>query len=221
MQFCFIRNGAHLVMPVTPGSYRWSVGRRMETVNISALGDVYRPGGRTRFAGSFEFLLPAQEYPWLEAGSRADPQYYLDYLGAWAADGEPVRLVITGTGINALVYLEEVLQEERDGTGDRYVTVSVREHVALEAPETATPVPAAGNKVRSAGTPTALEQSYTVVPGDCLSVICRRFYGSGSAKYYNALAAYNGIRNPHLIRAGRTLRIPPAPVLLGGAAANT
>ena len=113
MQFCFIRDSVSLVMPVTPGNYQWSVGKNMETINISQLGDVYRPGGRSRFSGSFEFLLPAQEYPWMEASARPDPQYYLDYLTAWARDKKTVRMVITGTEINALVYIEEVTQEGR------------------------------------------------------------------------------------------------------------
>ncbi len=59
-------------------------------------------------------------------------------------------------------------------------------------------------------------QSYTIVSGDMLSVICRRYYGNGSAAYYNALAAYNGIVNPHLIYPGDTVLIPPALELLGG-----
>ena len=40
MQFCFIRDSVSLVMPVTPGNYQWSVGKNMETINISQLGDV-------------------------------------------------------------------------------------------------------------------------------------------------------------------------------------
>lgn len=91
MQICFIRDSVSLVMPVTPGSYKWANGKNMETINISQLGDVYRPGGRARFSGSFDFLLPAQEYPWMESGARADPQYYLDYLNAWALDDKTVR----------------------------------------------------------------------------------------------------------------------------------
>lgn len=137
MQFCFIRDQVSLIMPVTPGTYQWSVGKRMETININEMGDVYRPGGRTRFYGNFTFLLPAQDYPWMEAGSRAEPQYYLDYLNAWACDEQTVRMVITGTEINVLVYIEDVTQGEQDGTGDRYVTVSVREHSDLEAVEVA------------------------------------------------------------------------------------
>lgn len=204
-------------MPVTPGSYRWSSGKRMETINISELGDVYRPGGRTRFSGSFDFLLPAQAYPWMETGARADPQYYLDYLTAWAQDSRPVRLVITGTEVNALAYLEEVTQGEQDGTGDRYVTVSVREHEDLEAAETANPNGNTQNASRPSGTTAdgEREQSCTIVRGDTLSIICRRYYGRSTARYYNALAQFNGIKNPHLIYPGTTIRIPPESVLLG------
>ena len=201
-------------MPVTPGRYQWTVGKRMETININKLGDVYRPGGLTRFSGNFDFLLPAQDYPWMEAGSRADPQYYLDYLNAWACDEKTVRMVITGTEINVLVYIEEVAQGETDGTGDRYITVAVREYCDLEAVEVAV-ANGTQNSGRAADAASGKTQSYTIVSGDTLSVICRRYYGKSSAKYYNALAKYNGIKNPHLIYPGTTIRIPPESTLLG------
>lgn len=60
--------------------------------------------------------------------------------------------------------------------------------------------------------------TYTIVSGDTLSVICRRYYGKSSAKYYNALAKYNGIKNPHLIYPGVTIQVPSETVLLGGSA---
>ena len=41
-------------------------------------------------------------------------------------------------------------------------------------------------------------------------------YGSGTAAYYNALAKYNSIKNPHLIYVGQTIRIPPRSILMGG-----
>lgn len=216
MQFCFIRDNVSLVMPVTPGEYQWSDGKRIETINISQLGDVYRPGGRTRFSGSFDFLLPAQEYPWMEPGSRADPQYYLDYLSAWACDEKTVRLVITGTEINVLVYIEEVTQGEQDGTGDRYVNVTVREYVDLEAAEVANPNAGTQNGSRPTSTDSGSSgamQSYTIKKGDTLSIICRRYYGKSTPAYYNALARYNGIKNPHLIYPGTTIKIPPAEML--------
>lgn len=214
MQICFIRDQVSLVMPVTPGRYQWTVGKRMETININQLGDVYRPGGLTRFSGNFDFLLPAQEYPWMEAGSRADPQYYLDYLNAWASDEKTVRMVVTGTEINVLVYIEDVTQGETDGTGDRYITVAVREYCDLEAVEVAAAT-GTQNGGRAADASSGKTQAYTIVSGDTLSVICRRYYGKSTAKYYNALAKYNGIKNPHLIYPGVTIQIPPETTLLG------
>lgn len=77
MQFCFIKDRILLIMPITPSNYKWSHGKNMETINISQIGDVYLPGGQTKFEGSFDFMLPAQNYPFLEAGAYADPRYYL------------------------------------------------------------------------------------------------------------------------------------------------
>ena len=217
MQVCFLKDAVSLIMPVTPPTYQWSVGKRMETIRIHETGDVYRPGGRARFQGSFDFLLPAQAYPFLEAGARAEPDYYLHYLTAWAEGADPVRFLITETPVNTLVYVEEVTHGERDGTGDRYVTVTLREYAELAAAEVSGS-DAGGGNLPGSGTnsgPVGAEQSYTIIRGDTLSMICRRFYGKSTAKYYNALASFNGIKNPHLIYPGVTIQIPTESVLLG------
>ena len=219
MQICFIKGGTALTLPVTPAGYAWGVGRNLETINISQLGDVYRPGGRSRFSGeALECLLPAQDYPWMEPGAIANPQYYLDILTAWAAAGEPVRYIVSGTQINTQVYLESVEWRERDGTGDVYASIWMREYTDLETREVAAADPtdsATGNASRPVEG-SGSNQSYTIVRGDTLSTICRRYYGKYSAIYYNALAKYNGIQNPHLIYPGTTITIPPESVLLGG-----
>ena len=219
MQICFIKDGTALTLPVTPAGYAWGVGRNLETINISQLGDVYRPGGRSRFSGeALECLLPALDYPWMEAGAIANPQYYVDILPAWAAAGEPVRYIVSGTQINTQVYLESVEWRERDGTGDVYASIWMREYTDLEAREVAAADPtdsATGNASRPMEG-SGSNQSYTIVRGDTLSTICRRNYGKYSATYYKALAKYNGIQNPHLIYPGTTITIPPESVLLGG-----
>ena len=214
VQFCFIQGDTVLTMPVTPEGYKFTVGRRMETINISALGEIFRPGGRSRFQGTFPFLLPAQEYSFMEAGAVADPQHYLDQLNAWAVEDKSVRLVITETQINLQVHIEDVTITEQDGSGDHYVDVTIREHVDPVAPPMG--VTAQGTQRPADGAP-AQEENYTIQKGDTLGMICRRFYGSSGAKYYNALATYNGIKNPHLIYPNRTIKIPPETVLFGGA----
>ncbi len=218
MRFCFIADGEELTLPVTPPSYEWTTGKNMETVNISQLGDVYLPGNRSRHTGRIECLLPAQSYPFLEAGAILDPQYYLEPLRYWAAEKQPVRFVVTESPVNARVYIESVHETEQDGTGDVYCTIALREYVDLAAREVATLNTAryTGNGSRGSDGAADAETSHRVVSGDTLSLLCRRTYGDGSAKYYNALAAYNGIKNPHLIFVGQTVKLPPKSILLGG-----
>lgn len=213
VQFCFIQGDTVLTMPVTPEGYEFTVGLRMETINISALGDVFRPGGRSRWSKTLSFLLPAKEYSFMEAGAVANPQYYLERLQGWCLDKTPVRFLITETEINLMVDLESATVREQDGSGDCYVDVAVREAIDPSRLALGSAERISG---RTADGAPEQEQSYTIQKGDTLGMICRRFYGNSGAKYYNALATYNGIKNPHLIYAGRTIKIPPETVLFGG-----
>lgn len=99
-----------------------------------------------------------------------------------------------------------------------YVTVAIREYCDLEAKEVAAAGGTQNNGRANDASSSRKTQSYTIVSGDTLSVICRRYYGKSSAKYYNALAKYNGIKNPHLIYPGVTIQVPSETVLLGGSA---
>lgn len=53
-----------------------------------------------------------------------------------------------------------------------------------------------------------LPTTYTVKKGDCLSVIAKKFYGSGSKTYYMKIANANGISNPNLIYPNQVFTIP-------------
>lgn len=217
MQFCFIASGDVLTLPITPASYEWTTGKNIETINISQLGDVYLPGNRSRHSGTIECLLPSQDYPFNQPGTILDPSYYLEPLRYWAAEKIPVRYIVTESDINALVYIESVTEKEQDGTGDVYCTIALREYVDLEAQEVATlnTTRYTGNSGRKSDA--AKDITYhRVVSGDTLSMLCRRTYGDGTASYYNALAKYNGISNPHLIYVGQTIKLPPKDILLGG-----
>ena len=101
--------------------------------------------------------------------------------------------------------------------GDVYCTIALREYVDLEAQEVATlnTTRYTGNSGRKSDA--AKDITYhRVVSGDTLSMLCRRTYGDGTASYYNALAKYNGISNPHLIYVGQTIKLPTRDILLGG-----
>jgi nucleoid-associated protein YgaU len=74
------------------------------------------------------------------------------------------------------------------------------------APPAAAPVP---NPEPTTGT-SGSEQSYTVVAGDSLSKIAKRFYGDANKWPRIHEANRDQIKNPDLIHPGQKLRIPGA-----------
>ena len=217
--FCFLDSGSALMLPVTPKSFTWGAGKSIETVNISEVGDVSLAGKPTRYRGRIECMFPASSYPWLTPGAVPDPYYYVDRFRDWAGGRKVIRFIVGGTQVNSQVLVENIQYSEQDASGDVYAVIDLAEWVDLEAAT----VSNLDTNTGSGGTQNSGQtqeqgsqrQQYTIVSGDMLSVLCRRFYGSGMAEYYNALAKYNGIANPHLIYPGTTITIPPADELLG------
>ena len=209
--FAFLVDGQEVRLPVTPSRYRWGSAQQLNQVDIDAVGTVALPGGRAAHTDSVECMFPAQRYPFCSPGAVIDPMYYIRLFERLIAGKKVVRYIVEGR-INVPVLVEEIVYEERDGTKDVYATLYLAEHIELEAvtTETRTTNPDTGNYNRSDDSGDGQTESYTVVSGDPLSAICRRFYGNGGPAYYNALAKYNSIKNPNLIFPGQQLTIPPA-----------
>jgi len=74
------------------------------------------------------------------------------------------------------------------------------------APASASPLPFPGPATGTSGA----EQSYTVVAGDSLSKIAKRFYGDANKWPRIHEANRDQIKNPDLIHPGQKLRIPGA-----------
>jgi nucleoid-associated protein YgaU len=68
--------------------------------------------------------------------------------------------------------------------------------------------PDSGNVNAGNSAPPAAEQTYTVVSGDSLSKIAKKFYGNANAWNRIFDANRDKLTNPDLIRPGQVLRIP-------------
>lgn len=196
-----------LIMPVTPESFRVSHGIRVETVNIHAVGDVNIAGYPTLATISLECMFPAQRYPFLVGPYNPDPYVYTRAFEQWADTKLVVRLVVTDTQINIPVLVESIEYGEQDGTNDVYATLSLREYRDLNAATVQT-VAAVQQRSSPATSPATAQGAvnYTIKKGDTLGAICRKYYGDASL--YSKLAKINGIKNPNLIYAGNTIKIP-------------
>lgn len=134
---------------------------------------------------------------------------YMFTLTRWSQSGDVLRMIVTDTPVNLPVLLAPVRYGEQDGTGDVYVTLTMRQYRELAA-ET-TEQAATGNAGRAQPQETKTVATYTVVRGDTMWGIARRYYGDGTLAW--KLASYNGIPNANLIYPGQKVTIPDRSLL--------
>ena len=209
MRFVFTDNsGAELALPVTPPGFEVSHGVKVETINIHTVGDVIIGGHGALCSLKVECMLPKQRYAF--AHGWGDPYGLVGKFKAWCSERAVLRFAVTGTPVSMPVLIEEIKYGERDGTGDVYATLSLREHRELTAVRTQKNEQT-GNESRPEPEPPPTAQEHTVVSGDTMWAISRRYYGEPTLCY--ALATYNGIRNANLIYPGQVVRLPDKSLL--------
>lgn len=207
--FLDVASGVELVMPTyAQVGYSWSHSMGMEKVSLSELGEIAVPTVRALSTEPLEILLPANEYRFNVPGANLNPWVYIEELERRSDNRSLQRYIITGTPVNAAVYIESVDPTEPDGTGDMKITIRLQE---AKTPKV---VPAVSSlelglelNSREAAGNDLMGSTYTVVYGDTMWAIARRFYGDGSLCY--RLATYNGIANANIIHPGQVLQIPP------------
>lgn len=207
--FLDVASGEELVMPTyAQVGYGWKHGMGMETVALSEMGDIAVPTVRTLCAEPLEVLLPAQDYPFNVPGANLNPWVYIEALERRCDARSVQRYIITSTPVNAAVYIEEISYTEPDGTGDLRVTIQLQEAKTPKAVPSASSLEL-GLELKSREEPSSdlIPASYTVVEGDTMFAIARRFYGDGSLCW--RLATYNGIKNANVIHPGQVIQLPP------------
>lgn len=200
--------GIELVLPVTPSSYEWPHEAVIETVTVDQLGDLNFFGGKKMGATTLtDCILPAQAYPFLSPGAGTNPWVYLEQIERWIDKGAVVRWLVSGTPVNAAVLIEGVTYREKDGTNDLYADITLRQYQRPDTPVLPAQASGSATTARDASTGAASTRTYTVVRGDTMWDICRKFYGDGTLAW--RLAAANGVPNANLIYPGQTFTIPP------------
>lgn len=203
------KTGEALTMPVTPSGYQVEGGRLVESLDMAQTGQINLPGLLSLFNQQQDFLLPSNARSYTVEGYSGDPWAIVEKLIKWSSDGDVLRFIVSDTPVNVPVLLAPVVYGEVDGTNDVAAKLTFRQYRDL-TPET-TENTSTGNLSRSAVRSTAKTSTYTVVSGDTLWGICRKYYGDGTL--YAKLATYNSIKNANLIRVGQKITIPDKSLL--------
>jgi LysM repeat protein len=201
----FKDNNEELILPVTPASFKIGAGIKVETINITAIGDVNIGSHGTLASISLDSFFPQSEYDF--ASKKFEPYEYIEWFKYRSWMKTVLRFIVSDTGINLPVLVENIDYGEQDGAGDVYYNLSLREYRYVNPIITAAETNAPTRASEQVQTDTI---THYIKSGDTLSAISRKYYGN--ANLWQKLAAYNGIKGS-LIIAGRTLQIPPIGVI--------
>lgn len=209
-------------LPTNPEELEKSSVQAIEKYEILKLGQIAIPTHMELIEYSFECEFPSNPLHYVEtAGDFKSADNYIKLFEKWRADLTPVRFIASngiGDDINTLALIEELTEVERAGEeGDKYINFKLLEYreygkksvVIKETKKTVSTTQVASTKLIAPDKPNPKSNGYhTVVSGDTLWGIAKKYYGNGSQYTKIANANKDKIKNPNLIYPGQRLMIP-------------
>ena len=214
---------SNILLPVTPEKLELKIKNNNKTLDLINDGEIniLKNAGLTEI--SFDVLLPNTHYPFAnyENGYQG-ASYFLEEIEKLKINKSPFQFIVTRTkpnnelmfDTNMKVAIEDyTIKEEAKEGFDVSVSIKLKQYreYATKTMEITIkqerPV-ATQTQARPVNNSNNTSKSYTVVKGDCLWKIAKRFYGVGSkwTEIYNANKSK--IKNPNLIYPGQVFVIP-------------
>lgn len=199
--------------PVNPFGITVNRNKKYETAEIINIGEIdFSDNSKKIKEISFDTLLPIQYDAFCRYRPVPDPIQTIKNLEKWMEQKEPVRLIITNFDFNDLVIISGIVEDEKAGeTGDKYLTFTFRAWRELKIETLPVVKPKNPPLKPNRPNPKPKPRIYTVVRGDSLWKIAKKFYGKGSkwpTIYNNAQNKKVIGKNPNLIYPKQKLVIP-------------
>lgn len=214
------------LLPITPSKLVVKISNTNKTITMIDDGEIniLKKAGLTDI--EFECLIPQVQYPFAvyKAGFR-QAEFFLDYFESLKTGNRPFQFIVcrrkpTGSRLfdtNIKVSMEDyTITEDAKNGFDIMVKINLKQWkdygtktVKISSGTANSQASIESQRESNTSPAPTTAQTYTVVKGDCLWNIAKKFYGNGSkyTEIYNANKSVIG-GNPNLIYPGQVLTIP-------------
>ena len=221
---------SNILCPVTPSKLDMKIKNQNKTMNLIN-GDevnILKNAGLTEI--SFDLLLPNTKYQFATYKSGfVDAKFFLDEFEKLKVENKPFQFKIFRTFPNGKVLFDNditvsledyTIKEDAKEGFDVVVSIKLKQFrhygtkiVKVSTPSDETEEPVASieevRETTNSPEPTEYETvTHTVVSGDCLWNLAKKYYGDGSKYTVIYEANKDKIQNPNLIYDGQILIIP-------------
>ncbi len=205
------------ILPVLPEKIEINEDGDNETFNVINLGEVNTINKPKLSEISFESYFPLNRGPYVSSEELFSPSFYINKIREWRDKKQKIRFIFTGGSpleLNDLFIIESFKLSEKGGeVGDIYYSIELKRYIPYAAKKVVI-VTKQNTKNKTAAVkakpPRPVEKSkqktHTVVSGDTLWHIAKRYLGDGAR--YPEIAKLNNIKNPNLIYPGQVFKIP-------------
>lgn len=213
-----------ILLPVAPEKLQLKINNNNKTLTLINNGEINILKDAKLTDISFDILLPNSKYPFaMYKDGFKKPIYYLEKLEKLKTSKKPFQFIVSRKmptnevlfDTNMQVSLEDYkISEEAKQGFDIKVSINLKQYKQYSTKtmkitiKQARPKPVATPVVTRPAPSAPTTRTYTVVRGDCLWNIAKKYYGNGSqyTKIYNVNR--DKIKNPNLIYPGQVLTIP-------------
>ncbi|SHH14896.1 hypothetical protein [Desulfosporosinus lacus] len=128
MEFWLIQGSETLRLPVPPPNYSIKKSLNNSTVTVEGLGEIGFIG-KPKLAEipSLESFFPKRSYSFCQYKTFPEPNVCTALIEKWMASGKPIRYIVPGA-INTECTIESFEYGVRDGTGDVYFSLALKEY---------------------------------------------------------------------------------------------